>query len=255
MRTLIIDMGNTRIKWSVRENGRWVEQGALPTTHSGELSSLIPTLLPLSRAGATSVAGPQAEQGLEIACRNCGLALHWITVAPEACGVRNLYQPGQLGADRWAALVGARHLAGAHPTVVVNAGTATTIDALDASGDFLGGLILPGLAMMERALRTGTAGLAETPGGMFSPFPRSTADAITTGALQATVGAIERVTVTLRERTGTDPRNVTRLLSGGQARSLAPWLEPAGRTEDLLVLEGIVRLMDEPVSPAVAPGE
>ncbi len=250
MRTLIIDMGNTRIKWGVRENGRWMTQSALPTAHSGELSSLIPTLLPLSRVGAASVAGPLAARDLETACRSCGLALRWITVTPAACGIRNLYQPGQLGADRWAALVGARQLAGARPTLVVNAGTATTIDALDASGDFLGGAILPGLAMMERALRTGTAGLAEAITGMFSPFPRSTADAITTGVLQATAGAIERLTTVLQERTG---RNVTRVLSGGQAQSLAPLLGSTWRIEDLLVLEGIARLMDEPVSPA-APG-
>ena len=197
------------------------------------------------------MAGQQAVLDLETACRNCGLALRWISVTPEACGVRNLYQPGQLGTDRWAALVGARHLAGARPTVVVNAGTATTIDALDAPGDFLGGMILPGLSMMERALRTGTAGLTEVPQGGFSPFPRSTADAITSGTLQATVGAIQRLTGMLKERTG---QNVAQVLSGGQASCLMPLLEPTCQIEDLLVLEGIACLMDEPFSPVV-PGE
>ena len=75
---------------------------------------------------------------------------------------------------------------------MVNAGTALTVDALRADGLFVGGLIVPGLALMRRSLDGGTAQLRLTE-GVFDPFPKSTPDAITTGSVQAAVGAIERM--------------------------------------------------------------
>ena len=81
--------------------------------------------------------------------------------------------------------------------IVVNAGTAVTIDALDGDGVFRGGLILPGIDLMLRALADNTAAL-RTPPGAFANYPTTTADALFSGAVQAACGAIEQMRRWLR---------------------------------------------------------
>ena len=152
------------------------------------------------------------------------------------CGVRNLYDnPAQLGADRWAALIGARTLhAGA--CLVVCAGTATTVDVLDDEGNFQGGLILPGVALMVRALAGNTAQLPLAE-GKFAGLPRNTADAIVSGCLHAQAGAIERMfeqVVAYAE--------ATCLVGGGAAAQLCDLLRIPTRQVDTLVLEGLARI-------------
>ena len=111
-------------------------------------------------------------------------------------GLVNGYDhPSRLGADRWVALAGARsRVLAAHqarPALVVMVGTAVTVDALDADGRFLGGLILPGFGVMLRALEMGTAGL-KVPTGEVVDFPTNTSDALMSGGANAIAGAIER---------------------------------------------------------------
>jgi len=119
------------------------------------------------------------------------------------------------------------------PAVVVMAGTATTIDAHDAAGLFRGGLILPGLSLMREALARNTAGLPHA-AGRYRTVPTNTDDAIVSGAIHATLGAIERI----HALAGTD---ALCLLSGGAAAELAPHLMPARRLVGNLVLEGLAR--------------
>jgi type III pantothenate kinase len=179
------------------------------------------------------VAGKAIRRRIEALAAGLGRPLDWLTSSAAACGVSNGYDnPGQLGADRWAALIGARSLhAGA--AIVVMAGTATTIDALDGDGRFRGGLILPGLALMRAALARNTADLPHA-AGHYRPLPTNTDDAIVSGAIHATLGAIERMRATL----GMD---TLCLLSGGAAGKLAPHLELPLRQVDNLVLEGLAR--------------
>jgi type III pantothenate kinase len=113
------------------------------------------------------------------------------------------------------------------------AGTATTIDALDASGLFRGGLILPGLTLMRAALARNTAGLPHAT-GRYRSQPTNTDDAIVSGAVDATLGAIERLHATLGE-------DALCLLSGGAAAELAPHMGVPCRLIDNLVLEGLAR--------------
>ena len=151
----------------------------------------------------------------------------------EQCGVKNGYQdPAQLGADRWAGLIGAHRLhEGA--CLVVNAGTATTIDVLDAGGVFQGGVILPGVYLMRRALAGNTAQLLLT-AGEYKALPRNTADAIASGCLLASAAAIERMFVRVSGQSG-----AVCLLSGGAADSLSPLLDIPLLRIDNLVLEGL----------------
>ncbi len=239
MTLLCLDCGNTRLKWGLNQNGRWLERGILPLTGIRLLPEALSALPHPGRMIACNVAGGQAGEAIEAVAEALGVPLSWAVSRAEQCGVMNSYDtPSCLGADRWAALIGARNLhRGA--CLVVNAGTATTIDVLDAGGVFRGGLILPGIDLMRAALAGNTAQLPLAD-GLFSALPRNTADAIVSGSLQATAGAIERMYEQLGGRAG-----ALCLLSGGAAENLAPLLDIPLLCIDNLVLEGLVRLAGE----------
>ncbi len=239
---LALDIGNSRIKWGLRDQGQWHGTGSLPTRSWPTLASLMRDHHPLTRVLATLVAGPEVAAGLEECCAARGVPLHWVRAGTAAGGVTNLYEsPQQLGPDRWAALIGAHALTD-QPAVVVCAGTATTVDALSAEGEFLGGIILPGLSLMTQALRTGTAGLTAESDGLFTAFPRTTLDAIATGRILATVGAIDRMARALQ---ACQSQPVVCVMSGGHGPLLHSHLELPVIAVEYLVLEGLARLMSD----------
>jgi type III pantothenate kinase len=233
---LCLDCGNTRIKWGLRTaanpDGVWLATGAVSTREPAELLAALAPYDAPSKAVACNVAGEAVKGVIDAALP---YPVRWNAAQPEQCGVRNGYEaPQQLGADRWAALIGARALHG-DPCLVVSAGTATTVDVLDADGQFRGGLILPGLDLMRAALAGNTAQLPAD-SGVFADLPRKTVDAIASGAINATLGAIERMFRQLR-----DERAIC-LLTGGAAPRLLPHLSLPVRHEPLLVLEGLARV-------------
>ena len=228
---LCLDAGNSRLKYGLFADGAWRLQGALDYAAFDELPDRLPAQP--ARIVACNVAGEAVGKRIETLARRLRLPLTWLTSSASACDVSNGYDtPPQLGADRWAALIAARALH-AGPCVVVMAGTATTIDALDGNGLFRGGLILPGLDLMRAALAGNTADLPHAV-GHYQPQPTNTDDAIVSGAIHATLGAIARLRATL----GVDP---TCLLSGGAAAALAPHLAAPLVRVDNLVLDGLAR--------------
>lgn len=233
MMLLCIDCGNTRLKWGLREGPQWQAQGALALNELEHFASLLVGQPRPDRAIGCNVASAAVGAAVELAVMQLGLPTEWAASRAEQCGVKNGYDdPAQLGADRWMALLGAHHLyRGA--CLVVNAGTATTVDVLDAQGIFRGGLILPGVSLMQTALARDTARLPLT-AGHFSRLPRNTADAIVSGCLLATTGAIRRMFETLAG----EPEALC-LLSGGAASLLEPLLDLPLRRVDQLVLEGL----------------
>ena len=233
---LAIDAGNTRIKWGVHRDGRFAATRAMPTREAEALSLAWQGEMPAARAIASNVAGPQVREALEKACARNGIPLEVIGSPAEQLGVRNGYrEPAQLGTDRWVALLAA-HGEAAQNQLVVNAGTALTIDALAGDGRFLGGLIVPGPALMRRSLDRGTAELRLTE-GEYSDFPRATPDAITSGAIHACAGAVERMAAVMA-RQGVEPARI--VLSGGAAAELAPHLPIEVAIRENLVLDGLV---------------
>jgi len=233
---LAIDAGNTRIKWGVHDGRRFMSTAAMPTADAAALGDAWGTTPPAPRAVASNVAGPKVREALEAACTQHGIALHVIRSVRAQCGVTNGYaDPSQLGTDRWAALLGA-HAAETGHKLVVNVGTALTVDALTADGRFLGGLIVPGPALMRRSLDRGTADLRQTE-GHFHDVPRATPDAITSGALQACIGAVDRMAGVMAEQSLAIARVV---LSGGAAGEIAPHLPFPIALRENLVLEGLV---------------
>lgn len=225
---LAIDAGNTRIKWGLfNTSGIMVEQGAC--LHA-ELAMM--TFPDASQVVISNVAGDAIQIQLKTLLAN-NAAIHCVSAQPKACGVSNHYrQPETLGCDRWAALIAAWHIKQA-TCVVVNAGTAVTIDALSVSlqgddkhsqkqADFIGGLILPGLDLMQQSLGIATAQLPKEPLKSHSIpekypveiFAANTVDAIYAGALHAISGAIYLMLRQLGQQSKHTPYI---LLSGGNA--------------------------------------
>lgn len=233
---LAIDAGNTRIKWGVHDGIAWTHAGSLATAESARLAGAWAELPPVAQAAACSVARDDVFRDVARACEARGVPLLRVESRAAQLGVVNGYRdPGQLGADRWAALVAA-HAVGEGHKLVANAGTALTIDALAADGHFLGGVIIAGPSLMRRALSGGTARLPMED-GPFEEFPTSTAAAIASGARQACVGALQRMRHAMTER-GMAPAHV--LLSGGAAGEIAPLLPMPFTMHENLVLDGLL---------------
>ncbi len=218
---LLVDAGNTRIKWGLSRDGGWIATGSVDTADGAAFADAMSRLT--------------AAAHVESALSARGLLIRWNASCERQAGVSSGYdRPGQLGADRWAALIGAHsHVGGA--CLVVNAGTAITLDALDRGGRFLGGRIMPGIDTMLDALEQRTAGLRRSQGA-YRAFPANTADAMMTGAIDAATGAVLRAHEALRQVVQGE---VPIVLSGGAADTIAGHL--AGRVIRIehLVLEGL----------------
>lgn len=231
---LLIDAGNTRIKWalvaSAAAPGEWQASGAV--THA-QLDSLAAawSALPLTQALLSNVASETIAARLRAMLP---LVPHDFRSLPELAGVCNGYRdPGQLGCDRFAAAIGAHALAPGQAVIVANCGTATTIDAVTAGGEFLGGMILPGLGLMASSLAKNTALLPQIAGDAPLPagFADNTGDAILSGCLAAQTGAIERA-VRMHGASAC-------LLSGGAAPRIAQALALPFQLVDNIVMIGL----------------
>jgi type III pantothenate kinase len=237
---IAIDAGNTRIKWGVHDGAAWYALGTLPTGDVAQLGETCARWPDAARIVACNVAGPAVEASIEAALARRHWPPRWLRSGAEACGVRNAYEPPEsLGADRWAALIGARGRV-ASACLVVCAGTATTVDCLDATGIFRGGLILPGFDLMRAALARNTAQLPLA-AGEFRREPRTTRDAIFSGCLHAQVGAIERLFAECSSAPG-----AICLLTGGGAQRIAPLLRIPFDLANNLILEGLLRFAASP---------
>jgi type III pantothenate kinase len=205
---LLFDLGNSRLKWaaveqdtlpSERDKKVWAFSGTIDTKlllsaeHSQELAQyLLHTLPQPAKIASCSVATTQASHHLQnlLAPWSATPWLHLQGDSPFA-GLRTQYEkPSTLGADRWAALIGARTLFGGN-TLLLSAGTASTIDLLGSNGVHYGGWILPGLALMANSLATGTAQLQVPNDDEISwGFGLSSATGIQTGCVAAQIGAL-----------------------------------------------------------------
>jgi type III pantothenate kinase len=239
-RRVLLDAGNSRLKWALLDNERWLAQGHCAC---GDLAELKNQLRAGDRGYIASVAPAACEAMLRALFMDANAEAVWLRPAMTAAGVRNGYaDPASLGVDRWMALIGARRRTG-DAVLVVSAGTAMTVDALSAAGEFLGGVIIPGVGLMRQALQTGTAGVTAT-SGEWQAFPRRTADAVESGIVAALCGAIRQQHAALAAVTGAAPRC---LLTGGDAPRLAPHLDLGFELAPALVLEGIESVTREPV--------
>lgn len=232
---LAIDAGNTRIKWGLYDGQAWLAHGQCAHSAIHELERALDKLPTLQKIVLSNVAGAQLQAMLEHSLARYAISVQRVTARASQCGVRNAYAaPARLGTDRWAALIGAHHL-GARTALVVNAGTAITMDTLH-QGDFLGGIILPGYRMMGNMLQQGTAGLVMNDSGKFSVWPDNTADALESGRILAITGAAALLRAQLAQHAGSTPELI---VSGGDGAHLAAYLPQPLRLVENLVLEGL----------------
>lgn len=213
---VLMDVGNTRAKlgWWDARLGRETQVTALmlrgedPALASGLRDWL--SQLPKSpmTAYGVSVAGNDVNALLEDTLKHARISIRWIRPTAEMLGLTNRYdEPGQLGADRWAAMLGVagNYPGHARPIILATFGTATTIDTLGPGPVFEGGMILPGAALMRASLATGTARLPQAQGDGV-PFPHNTQQAISTGVLSAQGGALLRQCLEVKNAFGVSPR-------------------------------------------------
>jgi type III pantothenate kinase len=233
---LAVDAGNSRTKWGLFDAaGTLLRHGAVDNHDIARLEQDWRDVPGELRVVVSNVAGAAVATRLQAVCDRLAWPLRWIVASSAAGGVRNGYaQPQQLGTDRWAALVAAWNEYRA-PCVVASAGTALTVDALSGDGEFIGGLIVPGLSLMRAALGSGTAGVGEA-AGHWREFPISTADAVHSGALAAMGGAVRHMKAMLAAREG---RASLCLLAGGDAEALADILDFPVLPAPHLVLRGL----------------
>ena len=233
---LLLDAGNSRCKWACIENGAWTHRGVSDNAGWTELQRSFESLPPPMRIIVSNVGGDAMEQRLRTICSRWAVPIEFIIAERTLCGVVNSYEnPARLGSDRWAALIAAwQRYQGA--SLVVNCGTATTVDAIADTGEFLGGLIMPGVTLMQQSLMHNTAQLQDS-GGCLQDFPHNTADAIHSGVVRATLGAIEQQYALLQVASA--GKKIPCLLSGGAAEQIVSSLGMKVDHVDSLVLEGL----------------
>ncbi len=250
---LTIDAGNTRTKWATFDHAGAICQFGACTNQTLATADLSPQSLGYERVIISNVAGTVHASQLADMLAPYQLPVHWLTARDSACNVINHYAaPQTLGTDRWAALIAAWHMRHA-ACVVVNAGTAVTIDALcmqpenNQIGEFLGGMILPGTALMQSSLGQNTAQLpkhdpAQVLNVSHAPelFATSTVQGINTGILSAITGAIAQMAKALEAKCGQNPYII---ISGGDAPVIQRYLGGSVTNPsviiDHLVLKGL----------------
>lgn len=250
---LLIDAGNTRIKWGGLDDGALQPGGAVPVA-GDPIAELTAALQGTSRPDAVvaaSVLGADFGASLNAWSRDqWGVEVRFVVAEARSGEVRNAYtEPARLGADRWLALIAARRIADG-AVCIIDCGSALTVDVMDAGGEHLGGLIMPGLAMMRRSLARDTDGVdvdparhpGKSPGEDVSLFARDTEGAVMGGTLYAAVAVIDRVVADVCDALG---QAVTVLLTGGDAGAVRPLVSAAYQYEPDLVLKGLAAVAGE----------
>jgi type III pantothenate kinase len=249
MTFLAIDVGNTRLKWAQYDAPA---VGAKLLAHGAVFLENIDRL---AEDDWKDIPEPSAMLGCVVAgdaikrrvAEQMGLLWdvtpRWAHASAQEAGLSNGYDhPGRLGADRWVAMIGAHHRllrrGTQKPCVVVMVGTAVTVEAIDASGKFLGGIILPGHGIMLRALESGTAGL-HVPTGEVRDFPTNTSDALTSGGTFAIAGAVQRMVDNVTRHCGQAPECI---MTGGAGWKMAPSMSVNVELVESLIFEGLLEI-------------
>jgi len=248
MTFLALDIGNTRLKWAQYDSPH---PDATLLHHGAEFLENIDRLAegPWSHMQAPTqvlgciVAGDAVKRRVQDQMELWDVAPQWVVASDAEAGLRNGYDhPARLGADRWVAMIGAYHRmlaqGPARPMVVVMVGTAVTVEAVDTTGKFLGGFILPGHGIMLRALESGTAGL-HVPTGEVKEFPTNTSDALTSGGTYAIAGAVECMVQHVRTHCHAEPKCI---MTGGAGWKMAPSMTRPFELVDNLIFDGLLQM-------------
>ena len=233
MTSLLIDAGNSRLKWSLLHGGgRSAQQSCsyepgkpVPAAALACLQALLAQQAGVEQLVLVHVLGHAFTTGLVALGERHHCRVLVVQSQAHHAGVTNAYaRPEHLGADRFVGLLAARRLVPAQAAIVIDCGTAVTLDGLQADGIHCGGLILPGLGLLGQALtsRTQAAHMAELDMSRPMVFADNTRQAMGSGCLLGLAGALEGIRRRMQMQLGAD--TVT-LLCGGDAGRLHALLE------------------------------
>ncbi len=246
MDTLLLDIGNTYLKWALLSGERRTETRRIHYQRrpvDDALSRCWGELIPPGRILAASVGADPINAAIASwTAERWALTPRFLSSDAEALGVTNAYdEPRMLGVDRWLGLIAVREQT-ERPAVIADCGTAITLDALDSRGRHLGGLILPGLEMMHRALFEGTNIPDRELPGPDRRLGRGTSEAIASGSGQAIAALIDRLVADVAR----EGRGETELvLTGSDAPRIQPLLDHRGRFEPDLVMQGLQTVAEQ----------
>lgn len=241
---LLIDAGNSRIKWGWLEQGRIVRLGGC--AYAEQNCPQLPWQDAPSSPDAVYLASVASdavnERIVESVRQHWSVPLHRLYSEERCCGVRNGYrEPQQLGVDRWAAMIAARsHYPDA--LCIVDCGSAVTVDLLDTTGQHLGGYIVPGMGMQRGMLELGTAAVHGGEGKASLDWGNVTAACVGNGVAASLAALICSSARRLEAQTGTEVRT---LLTGGDGAHILPLLECTAELNENLVLQGIALMAGE----------
>jgi type III pantothenate kinase len=245
---LVVDIGNTRVKWARFANARLQRQHA--AVHANWRSKdferhLLGPARDVEQILVASVAGAGLNRHFTAAARRVlGVTPRFVATRRHLAGVTTAYErPWRLGVDRFVAVIGAHRRAPHRAVCVIDIGTAMTIDLVDARGEHLGGTIIPGPQLMVECLLKSTSGIRRRSGGKLrshSLFARDTRAAIERGAAHAVAAAVDHAVAEARHAFGTAPLV---LVTGGAAEAIQPLIQSAHTLVPDLVLRGLVALL------------
>jgi len=234
---LLIDIGNSRIKYAYQEHAKIHTVQAITYQHADYLSQISqhwqslhpPQILAISSVGNATILEQLIELGKQI----------WPTVrviiatsSAKKLALVNAYpQPDKLGVDRWLALIALHHYYPSY-SCVVDCGTAITIDCLNQAGIHQGGLITPGLELMKQSLYQGTEQITLSQQKHTVTLANNTASAIYVGTLYAAAGFIEKAVTDFQTHSKI-------ILTGGDAALIAERLAIESVIDSQLVLKGL----------------
>jgi type III pantothenate kinase len=246
---LLIDIGNTRIKWALLDQGELAHQNAIAhaALTQDALDAAFAAIPRPERMLVSNVAGEHVADLVREAARSrWSVAPTFVESTAEAAGVRNAYPDvWRLGVDRWVGIIGA-HSIYRRAVCVLGIGTAATIDGVDASGQHLGGLIVPGPDLMVSSLLERTNGIAQraTAGSIDDGlFANNTLGAIHQGSLHALAALAERAVAAMETQFKAKPQLV---ITGGRAADIAALIAQPHVIVPDLVLRGLAVLAQTP---------
>jgi len=247
---LLVDVGNTRVKWTRIERGKLLPQRAAAHAkwNAQDFAHHVFTRdRGIERVVIASVAGERIERALATAARQrCGLAVEFFKTRRSAAGITTTYeQPWRLGVDRFVAAIGAHALMPKRAVCIVDVGTATTIDLIDARGVHRGGAIVPGPDLMVESLLRDTSGIRRRAASAASAsrtlFARDTRAAVEQGSRYAIAAALDRAVQEAQRLLGTEP---CLIVTGGAAASILKLIRRKHRLVPDLVLRGLAVAYD-----------
>ena len=236
-RFLLLDGGNSQLKWAWVENGTFSEVRRAPyrdLTQLGEewLQFADDDVKIVGCAVCGSVKKAMVEEQLT-------RPVEWLSSMPQALGIRNHYRrPEEHGSDRWFNALGSRRFT-QNACIVVSCGTAVTTDALTEDNHYLGGTIMPGFHLMKEAMALKTANL-NRPIGKVYPFPTTTPNAIASGMMDAVCGALMMMHGRLKDKTGGGKPVDIIITGGGAARVVQALPESFVHDNQVKIVDNLV---------------